>query len=71
MKTLKQKITTIDNTSGTRPNSDQVYSLTVEFHTGNRYAYFGKTKKEAIQRFNDKWGSFYGFVKKEWEIVTD
>lgn len=59
---------TIDKTNGKRPGEDEKFYLTVEFHNGVRYYYSGKTKKEATANFKKKWGSFRGFVKKEWEI---
>ena len=42
------------------------YKFTVEFYNGSRYCYYGKTKKEAITNFKKVFGSFKGFVKKEW-----
>lgn len=45
------------------------YKLTVEFHNGARYCYYGKTKKQAIAEFKRNFGNFKGFVKKEWEII--
>ena len=42
------------------------YQLTVESHTGSRFCYYGRTKKEAIANFKKAFGSFRGFVKKEW-----
>lgn len=45
--------------------------LTVEFHNGARYCYYGKTKKEALAAFRKSFGSFRGFVKKEWTIEQD
>ncbi len=47
------------------------YKLTVEFYTGARYCYYGKTKKEALAAFRKSFGSFKGFVKKEWTIEQD
>lgn len=47
------------------------YKLTVEFHNGARYCYYGKTKKEALAAFRKSFGSFKGFVKKEWEIISE
>ena len=47
------------------------YKLTVEFHTGARFCYYGKTKKEALAAFRKSFGSFKGFVKKEWTIEQD
>lgn len=47
------------------------YKLTVEFHNGARYCYYGKTKKEALAAFRKSFGSFKGFVKKEWEIIIN
>jgi hypothetical protein len=44
------------------------YKLTVEFRNGARYCYYGKTKKEALAAFRKSFGSFRGFVKKEWTI---
>lgn len=43
--------------------------LTVEYRNGQRYCYYGKTKKQAIAEFRRNFGSFRGFVKKEWEII--
>ena len=45
------------------------YKLTVEFHNGARYCYYGKTKKQAIAEFKRNFGNFKGFIKKEWEII--
>ena len=42
------------------------YKLTVAFYNGSRYWYYGKTKKESITNFKKVFGSFNGFVKKEW-----
>lgn len=47
------------------------YKLTVEFHNGARYCYYGKTKKEALSEFRKSFGSFRGFIKKEWEIIIN
>lgn len=47
------------------------YKLTVEFHNGSRYCYYGKTKKEALAAFRKSFGSFRSFVKKEWEIIIN
>lgn len=33
-----------------------------------RVIYYGKTKKEALAAFRKSFGSFKGFVKKEWTI---
>lgn len=43
----------------------------VEFHSGARYCYYGNTKKEALAAFKKSFGSFKGFVKKEWTIEQD
>lgn len=45
------------------------YKLTVEFHNGQRFCYYGKTKKQAIAEFKRNFGNFKGFIKKEWEII--
>lgn len=45
------------------------YKLTVEFRNGQIGCYLGKTKKQAIAEFKRDFGSFRGFVKKEWELV--
>jgi hypothetical protein len=50
-------------------NENQEYRFTVEFRNGERYCYYGDTKKEAINNFKNKWFNFKGFTKKEWEIV--
>lgn len=47
------------------------YKLTVEFRNGQRYCYYGKTKKQAITEFKRNFGNFRGFVKKEWEIINN
>lgn len=47
------------------------YKLTVEFHNGARYCYYGKTKEKALAAFKKSFGSFKGFVKKEWTIEQD
>lgn len=44
------------------------YNLTVEYHNGSRYSYYGKTKKEATEKFKKKFGDFSGFVRKEWRF---
>lgn len=51
--------------------TDKEYKLTVEFRNGQRYCYYGKTKKQAIAEFKRNFGSFRGFVKKEWEIIIN
>lgn len=51
--------------------TDKEYKLTVEYRNGQRYCYYGKTKKQAIVEFKRNFGSFRGFVKKEWEIIND
>lgn len=47
------------------------YKLTVEFHNGQRFCYYGKTKKQAIAEFKRNFGNFKGFIKKEWEIINN
>lgn len=47
------------------------YKLTVEFRNGQRYCYYGKTKKQAIAEFKRNFGNFRNFVKKEWEIIIN
>ncbi|WP_274972826.1 hypothetical protein [Bacteroides fluxus] len=47
------------------------YKLTVEFHNGAHYCYYGKTKKAALAAFKKAFGDFKGFVKKSWEIEED
>lgn len=42
------------------------YKLTVEFYNGSCYCYYCKTNKESITKFKKVFGSFKGFVKKEW-----
>lgn len=54
---------------GPEMNETSEYKLTVEFYNGQRYCYYGKTKKQAIAEFKRNFGSFRGFVKKEWELV--
>lgn len=54
---------------GETDETDKEYKLTVEFRKGQRYCYYGKTKKQAIAEFKRNFGSFRGFVKKEWELV--
>lgn len=51
--------------------TDKEYKLTVEFRNGQRYCYYGKTKKQAIAEFKRNFGSFRSFVKKEWEIIIN
>jgi hypothetical protein len=58
----------IDKTKCKRPQTGEEFNLTVEHHAGSRYSYYGKTKKEATEKFKKKWGNFSGFVKKEWNI---
>ena len=48
---------------------DKEYKLTVEYRNGQRYCYYGKTKKQAIAEFKRNFGNFKGFIKKEWEII--
>ena len=62
------KLVTIDNTKGKRPQPGEEFNLIVEYRTGSRYIYYGKTKKEATDQFLKKWGSFRNFVSKEWSI---
>ena len=52
-------------------NTNKEYKLTVEFHNGVRYCYYGKTKKQAIAEFKRNFGNFKGFIKKEWEIINN
>lgn len=52
-------------------NMSKEYKLTVEFRNGQRYCYYGKTKKQAITEFKRNFGSFRGFVKKEREIIIN
>lgn len=61
---------TIDLTKGRKPNlnESEEYKLTVTFHNGQRYCYYGDTKREAEEEFKSKWGSYKGFVEKEWDI---
>lgn len=47
--------------------TNKEYKLTVEFHNGVRYCYYGKTKKQ----FKRNFGNFKGFIKKEWEIINN
>lgn len=56
---------------GPEMNETSEYKLTVEFYNGQRYCYYGKTKKQAIAEFKRNFGSFSGFVKKEWEIIIN
>lgn len=64
-------IKVIDRTKGKRPKDGEEFNLTVEFHNGARYSYYGQTKKECLSKFKKKFGSFSGFVKKEWKISKD
>lgn len=59
---------TIDLTAGKRPKDGEEFILTVEFHNGARYSYWGQTKKECESKFKKKFGTYKGFIKKEWEI---
>jgi hypothetical protein len=58
---------TVDYTRGNPPKGRE-YNLTLEFHTGSRYSFYGKTKKEALQKFKKKFGTSKGFVRKEWRF---
>lgn len=49
--------------------SDFVFKCFYNNGDGARYCYYGKTKKEALAAFRKSFGSFRGFVKKEWEII--
>lgn len=40
--------------------TDNEYKLTVEFYNGQRYCYYGKTKKQAIAEFKRNFGNFKG-----------
>ena len=51
--------------------TDKEYKLTVEYRNGQRYCYYGKTKKQAIAEFKRNFGNFRNFVKKEWEIIIN
>ena len=64
-------IKVIDHTKGKRPKAGEEFNLTVEFLNEARYSYYGQTKKECLSKFKKKFGSFSGFVKKEWEISKD
>ena len=61
---------TLDLTEGKKPNlnENEEYRLTVEFHNGDKYCYYGKTKKEAESKFKKAFGSYRGFISKEWSI---
>lgn len=52
-----------------KQNIEKEYKLIVEFWNGQRYCYYGKTKKQAIAEFKRNFGNFKGFIKKEWEII--
>lgn len=47
------------------------YKLTVGYRNGQRYCYYGKTKKQVSAEFKRNFGNFRGFVKKEWEIIIN
>lgn len=51
--------------------TNKEYKLTVEFSNGQRYCYYGETKKQATAEFKRNFGNFRGFVNKEWEIITN
>lgn len=51
--------------------ANKEYKLTVEYRNGQRYCYYGKTKKQAIAEIKRNFGNFRGFVKKEWEIIIN
>lgn len=61
----------IDQYVITNYNMSKEYKLTVEYRNGQRYCYYGKTKKQAIAEFKRNFGNFRGFVKKEWEIIIN
>lgn len=75
MKTNKLSYTAsknyVENGVTYRIDVKKEYKLTVEFHNGARYCYYGKTKKEALAAFKKSFGNFKGFVKKEWTIEQD
>ena len=58
---------TVDYTRENPPKGRE-YNLTVEFHNGSRYSYYGKTKKEATEKFKKKFGDFRGIVRREWRF---
>lgn len=60
---------TYDLTAGKRPKDGEEFILTVEFHNGQRYSFYGQTKKACEAKFKDKFPSYKGVVKKEWEIL--
>lgn len=62
---------TIDLTNGKRPQEGEEFRLTMEFHNGARYSFYGKTKKEAEQNFKKSFGNYKGFVRKEWNIEEE
>lgn len=54
---------------GKQESIEKEYKLTVEFWNGQRYCYYGKTKKQAITEFKRNFGNFKRFIKKEGEII--
>lgn len=60
---------TTDFTNGKRPKNEELFRMTVEFHNGKRYSFYGKTKKEAEAKFKEDFGNYKGFTKREWIIM--
>lgn len=61
---------TVDYTRGKKPNTSegQEFHLSVTFRTGSKYGYYGATKGECEKKFKAKFGTYSGFVRKEWTI---
>ena len=66
MRTKKLKIENFSK--GYKLQGDEEHQLSVTFRNNRVFTYFGKTKKECEQKFKNKFGSYRGFIKKEWTI---
>lgn len=68
MKKKVYKLIRLDNIGQTKPKNNEHIVLTMQFHTGSRYAYSGQTKRECLDKFHKAFGNMKGFVKIEWNI---
>lgn len=70
-KLVKTTTKTIDLTNGKRPGIGEEYNLLAEFHNGQIFSYYGKTKKECLDKLKKKYGNTNGFKKLEWIILEE
>ena len=65
--TTKLKLKTIKNIIMKKLNEFQEWQLIVESRSGNRFGYYGQTKKECIMKAKNAFR--YNGYKKEWHIM--